>query len=135
MWISDLYEKDGRLLIRYAVRNHSSEPYSIDTPAVYQLDGVRSPQSLYGFINSQLGDEQAAKLKAKQQTPVKVLDGQTQPARIAPGEEAVGVVALQMASRTHPTILRLQFPSPSPKQSGDERSDGRRVQIDAFLVR
>src|SRR5436853_1655797 len=135
VWISDLYEKDGRLLIRYAVRNHSSEPYSIDTPAVYQLDGVRSPQSLYGFINSQLGDEQAAKLKAKQQTPVKVLDGQTQPARIAPGEEAVGVVALQMASRTHPTILRLQFPSPSPKQSGDERSDGRRVQIDAFLVR
>ena len=133
VWISDLYEKDGRLLIRYAVRNHSSEPYSIDTPAVYQLDGVRSPQSLYGFINSQLGDEQAAKLKAKQQTPVKVLDGQMQPTRIAPGEEAVGVVTLQMASSTHPTILRFQFPS--SKQSGDELSDDRRPQIDAFLVR
>ena len=133
VWISDLYEKDGRLLIRYAVRNHTSEPYSIDTPAVYQLDGVRSPQSLYGLINSQLGDEQAAKLKAKQQTPVKVLDGQMQPARIAPGEEAVGVVALQMALSTHPTILRFQFPG--PKRSGDELSDGRRAQIDAFLVR
>jgi hypothetical protein len=133
VWISDLYEKDGRLLIRYAVRNHSSEPYSIDTPAVYQLDEVHSPQSLYGLINSQLGDEQAAKLKAKQQTPVKVLDGQMQPTRIAPGEEAVGVVTLQMASSTHPTILRFQFPS--SKQSGDELSDDRRPQIDAFLVR
>ncbi len=133
VWISDLYEKDGRLLIRYAVRNHSSEPYSIDTPAVYQLDGVHSPQSLYGLINSQLGDEQAAKLKAKQQTPVKVLDGQMQPTRIAPGEEAVGVVTLQMASSTHPTILRFQFPS--PKQSETESSDSRRPQIDAFLVR
>lgn len=133
VWISDLYEKDGRLLIRYAVRNHTSEPYSIGTPAVYQLDGVRSPQSLYGLINSQLSDEQAAKLKAEQQTPVKVLDGQTQPARIAPGEEAVGVVALQMASRGTPTILRFQFPR--PKQSGDEPSDDRRLQIDAFLVR
>jgi hypothetical protein len=133
VWISDLYEKDGRLLIRYAVRNHSSEPYSIDTPAVYQLDGVRSPQSLYGFINSQLGDEQAAKLKAKQQIPVKVLAGQMQPARIAPGEEAVGVVALQAASSTRPTILRFQFPS--PKQSGDELSDSRQPQIEAFLVR
>ena len=133
VWISDLYEKDGRLLIRYAVSNHSSEPYSIDTPAVYQLDGVRSPQSLYGFINSQLGDEQAAKLKAKQLIPVKVLAGQMQPARIAPGEEAVGVVALQMTSSTHPTILRFQFPS--PKLSGDELSDSRRAQIDAFLVR
>jgi hypothetical protein len=133
VWISDLYEKDGRLLIRYAVRNHSSELYSIDTPVVYQLDGVHSPQSLYGLINSQLGDEQAAKLKAKQQTPVKVLDGQMQPTRIAPGEEAVGVVTLQMASSTHPTILRFQFPS--SKQSGDELSDDRRPQIDAFLVR
>ena len=133
VWISDLYEKDGRLLIRYAVRNHSSEPYSIDTPAVYQLDGVHSPRSLYGLINSQLGDEQAAKLKAKQQTPVKVLDGQMQPTRSAPGEEAVGVVTLQMASTTHPTILRFQFPS--SKQSGDELSYDRRPQIDAFLVR
>ena len=42
VWISDLYEKDGRLLIRYAVRNHGAQPYSIDTPQVYQLDGVRS---------------------------------------------------------------------------------------------
>ena len=133
VWISDLYEKDGRLLIRYAVRNHTSEPYSIDTPVVYQLDGVHSPRSLYGLINSQLGDEQAAKLKAKQQTPVKVLDGQMQPTRIAPGEEAVGVVTLQMASSIHPTILRFQFPA--PKQAGDELSADRRPQIDAFLVR
>jgi hypothetical protein len=133
IWISDLYEKDGRLLIRYAVRNHTSEPYSIDTPAVYQLDGVRSPQSLYGLTNSQLGDEQAAKLKAKQQIPVKVLDGQIEPTRIAPGEEAVGVVTLQMAASTHPTILRFQFPS--SKQSADDLSEDRRSQIDAFLVR
>jgi len=133
VWISDLYEKDGRLLVRYAVRNHTSEPYSIDTPAVYQLEGVHAPQSLYGFINSQLGDEQAAKLKPKQQVPVKVLGGQTQPARIAPGEEAVGVVALHAASSNYPTILRFEFPS--PQQSGDELSYRRQRQLDAFLVR
>jgi len=73
----DLYEKDGRLLIRYAVCNHGAQPYNIDTPQVYRLDGVRSPQSLYGFVNSQLGDEQIGKLKIKQETPVKVLDGRT----------------------------------------------------------
>ena len=70
---------------------------------------------------------------AKQEIPVKVLDGQIEPARVAPGEEAVGVVALQSVSGTHPTILRFQFPT--PKQSGDELSDDRRRQIDAFLVR
>ncbi len=133
VWISDLYEKDGRLSIRYAVRNQSSQPYFLDTPVVYELDGVHSPESLYGLANSQLGDEQAAKLKAKRQTPVKVLDGQMRPAQVAPGEEAVGVVTLQLASTTHPTVLRLQFPL--PKQSETELSDAGQPQVDAFLVR
>jgi hypothetical protein len=133
VWISDLYEKDGRLLIRYTVCNHGTEPYVIDTPLVYQLDGVRSAQSLYGLQNSQLGDEQAAKLKIKQETPVKVLDGQIQTVRIAPGEEAVGVVALAMASSAQPTVLRFQFPG--SKQSEDGLSNGQQMQIAAFLVR
>jgi len=133
VWISDLYEKDGRLLVRYTVCNHGTEPYAIDTPLVYQLDGVRSAQSLYGLQNSQLGDEQAAKLKIKQETPVKVLDGQMQTARIAPGEEAVGVVAIEVASSTNPTILRFQFPG--SKQSEDGLSNGPQTQIAAFLVR
>ena len=133
VWISDLYEKDGRLLIRYAVCNHGAQPYNFDTPQVYQLDGVRTSQSLYGFVNSQLGDEQIGKLKVKQETPVKVLDGQLQSGRIAPGEEVVGMVALQVASSPTPTILRLQFSNPN--QSGDTLNEGQRTQIAAFLVR
>ncbi len=133
VWISDLYEKDGRLLVRYTVCNHGTEPYAIETPLVYQLEGVRSAQSLYGLQNSQLGDEQAAKLKIKQETPVKVLDGQMQTARIAPGEETVGVVAIEVASNTNPTILRFQFPG--SKQSEDGVSNGPQTQIAAFLVR
>jgi hypothetical protein len=131
--ISDLYENDGRLLIRYAVSNHGSQPFSIDTPQVYQLDGVRSPQSLYAFVNSQLGDEQVSKLKVNQETPVRVLDGHIQSGRIAPGEQVVGVVALQMAASQSPTVLRLDFSSFNP--SGDDPHEGRQAQIAAFLVR
>src|SRR5215475_13206889 len=65
VWISDVYEKDGRLLVRYAVRNYTNEVYAVDRLTVYQLGGVRSPQSLYGLTNWQLSDEQAGKLKAK----------------------------------------------------------------------
>ncbi len=133
VWISDLYEKDGRLLIRYSVTNHGTEPYAIHTPDVYQLDGVRSAQSLYGLVNSQLGDEQVAKLKIKQQTPVMVLDGQLQSQQIAPGEQAVGIISLQMSPGTQPRILRLQFPS--PKSADDESNSGQKTQIAAFLVR
>ena len=133
VWISDVYEKDGSLLVRYAVRNYSSETYYVEKPAVYQLEGVRSQRSLYGLINSQLDDEQAGKLKAKRQIPVKVLDGQTQPERIAPGAEAVGVVRLQPASSTQPTILRFGFPT--AKQPDAELSEDPQPKINAFLVR
>jgi hypothetical protein len=129
VWISDLYEKDGRVVIRYAMRNHSAQPYSMNTPEVYQLNGVRSPESLYGMVNSQLGEQQVAKLKVKQQSPVRVLEGQVQSSQIAPGQEAVGVVALELASSTQPTVLRLQFANP------EQTEDGQHATIAAFLVR
>ena len=75
----------------------------------------------------------SAKLKIKQETPVKVLDGQLQSASIAPGEEVVGVVALQMASSPNPTVLRLQFPSANAIRRRFEQ--GQQTQIAAFLVR
>jgi hypothetical protein len=84
------------------------------------------------LTNSQLGDEQAARLKAKQQTPVKVLEGQLQSARISPGEEAFGVVALETSPHKEPTILRLQFPGPKPPEG---ISDPQPQQIAAYLVR
>ena len=133
VWISDLFEKDGRLLIRYAVSNHGSQAFFIDTPQVYQLDGVRSPQSLYPFVNSQLGDEQISKLKVTQETSLKVLDGHLQSGQIAPGEEVVGVIALQMEPSPNPTILRLDFPSRS--SAGSDSNEAKQGRVAAYLVR
>jgi len=133
VWISDLYERDGRLLIRYSVRNHSAQPYQIDNPHVYELDGVHSQQSLYGFVNSQLGDQQVSKLKIKQETPVRVLDGQLQSEQIAPGEEVAGVVAVQMASGSSPTVLRLDFPSLISARI--DQNQTKQAEVAAFVVR
>jgi hypothetical protein len=133
VWISNLFEKDGRLLIRYAVSNHGSQVFLIDTPQVYQLDGVRSPQSLYPFVNSQLGDEQISKLKVTQETSLKVLDGHLQSGQIAPGEEVVGVIALQMEPSPNPTILRLDFPSLS--SAGGDSNEAKQGRVAAYLVR
>jgi hypothetical protein len=93
---------------------------------------VRSEQSLYGFVNSQLGDEQISNLKIKQVTPVKVLDGQLQSEHIAAGEEVVGVLALQ-ASSSSPTVLRLDFPSLNT--TGADPNQSKQAQIAAFVVR
>jgi hypothetical protein len=121
--IRDLYEGDGRVLVRYAVRNRSSHAYDVTTPQVYALTGVHYPQSLYPLIGSQLGDQEAAHLTAKQQTTVPVLEGHVQTEHLAPGQESIGVVAVRLPSNTEPTILRFRF-------ANDERE-----QIAALLVR
>ena len=129
VWISDLYEKDGHLLVRYTVFNRGTETYSVNTPLVFQLDGVRSTQSLYGLTNSQLSDEQASKLKIKHRVPVKVLRQELQTEKIAPGEQATGIVSLEMASSSKPTVLSFQFP-------GGNKSGGQPGRpVTAYLVR
>ena len=129
VWISDLYEKDGHLLVRYTVFNRGTETYSVNAPLVFQLDGVRSMQSLYGLTNSQLSEEQASKLKIKHRIPVKVLKQELQSEKVAPGEHATGIVSLEIASSSEPTVLSFQFP-------GGDRSGGQSSQpITAYLVR
>jgi len=121
--IRDLYEGNGRLLVRYAVRNRGSHVYEMSEPQVYELTGVRYPQSLHPLVDSQLGDQESARVTAKQQTPVPVLESHLQSEHLGPGEESLGVVALRLPSGTRPMILRFQFPN-------DEKQ-----QISALLVR
>jgi hypothetical protein len=121
--IRDLYEKDGRLLVRYAVRNNSAHAYEVTTPSVYVLPGVRYPQSLYGLVDSQLGDREASRLEIKEQSPVSVIEGQVQSSHLQPGQQCLGLVALRVPPSKEPMVLRFQF-------ANDDRE-----QVAAFLVR
>jgi len=114
--IRDLYEKDGRLLVRYAVRNRGNHVYDVNAPQVFELTGVRYPQSLYLLVDSQLGDQESLRVTAKQQTPVPVLESHLQTEHLAPGEESLGVIALRLSSSTEPTILPFQFPNDNKQQ-------------------
>lgn len=121
--IRDLYEKDGRLLVRYAVRNNSAHAYEVTTPSVYVLPGVRYPQSLYGLVDSQLGDREASRLDIKKQSPVAVIEGHLQSSHLQPGQQCLGLVALRIPPAKEPMVLRFQF-------ANDDRE-----QVAAFLVR
>ena len=107
--INDLYEEDGHLLVRYTVFNNGRVTYSVAFPKVFRLDGVRSVHSLYGLVNSQLSDEQARKLKIKRQVPLTILKQKLQSQTIAPGATATGIVSLEVASTSEPTVLSFQF--------------------------
>lgn len=102
--------------MRYAVRNRGNHVYDVNAPQVYELTGVRYPQSLYPLVDSQLGDQESLRVTAKQQTPVPVLESHLQTEHLAPGEESLGVIALRLTSSTEPTILRFQFPNDDKQQ-------------------
>jgi hypothetical protein len=121
--IRDLYERDGRLLVRYAVRNNSTHTYEVTTPSVYVLPGARYPQSLYGLVDSQLGDREASRLEIKEQSPVPVIEGHVQSSRLEPGQQSLGLVALRVPPTKEPMVLRFQF------------ANDHREQVAAFLVR
>ena len=121
--IRDLYEGEGRVLVRYAVRNRGSHAYEVTTPKVFALTGAHYPQSLYSLVNAQLGDRESSRLTTKQETPVPVLEGHVQSSHLAPGQESLGVVAVRLPSTTEPTVLRFQF-------ANDDHE-----QVAAFLVR
>jgi len=114
--IRDLYEADGHVLVRYAVRNRGDHVYDVSTPQVYELTGVHYSQSLYTLVDAQLGDQEAARVTAKRQTQVPVLEGHVQTEHLAPGAESLGVVALHLPSSTEPTILRFQFANDDKQQ-------------------
>jgi SpoVK/Ycf46/Vps4 family AAA+-type ATPase len=121
--IRDLYERDGRLLVRYSIRNRGDHPYDVTTPHVFTLPGVRYPQSLYSLADSQLGDQEASRLDIKEQSQVPVLEARVQASHLEPGQQCLGVVALRVLPTKEPTVLRFQF-----------ANDGRE-QVAAFLVR
>jgi hypothetical protein len=127
--INDLYEKDGYLLVRYTVFNSGHHNYSVAPPKVFQLDGVRSAQSLYGLANSQLSEEQANKLKIKHRIPVKVVEQALHSNSIPPGLSATGIVWLEMASSSEPMVLSFQFSGKN--NAGDQPTRP----ITAYLVR
>src|SRR5262249_11944308 len=71
--ICDWYEKDDRVVIRYAIRNRGRRPYQFSTPQIYALKGVRYPQFLYTLIGSQLGEQESARIRTNEQNPITVL--------------------------------------------------------------
>jgi hypothetical protein len=123
VFLRDLYESDGRLFIRYTIRNQGNEPYQASAPQIYALANAKYPKSLYEMVNRQLADGEVGHLKIREQVPLETVNNELQASTVAPGEEIVGVIAVHAPPRTGPTVLRVQF-APDKKQ-----------EVAAFLVR
>ena len=121
--LHDHYEANGRLFVRYSLHNQGSGTYKAAAPQLYALNGATYPQSLYGLVDSQLNEDQISHLKVKEQVALETVNNQLSATTLAPGQEVIGVIAVQAPSRNAPAILRLRF----APNNNDE--------VSAFMVR
>jgi Conjugal transfer protein len=109
--VRDLYRKNDRLYLRYAVVNHSGAGYIPSRPAAWFLDGVRAQQSLISQGERQLGEKLARSVRAESATVVGVVDAD-QAAMVPAGGQGWGWLVLEETRSSSPdtvAVLRLQF--------------------------
>lgn len=109
--LEDVYKKDGRVYLRYAIANNGPRAYLPATPVISALKSPHTQQSLVGLRNVQLaGDFQ---IRWKDEAGVPVVHGEMQAPILRPGQTAQGVVAFDMpksAPSGQRTVLTLRFP-------------------------
>ena len=109
--LEDVYKKDQRVYLRYAIVNGGRTVYVPMAPAVFTLKSPRAPQSLITLANCQIaGDIQ---LRWKDEAPVPVVHAELQAPMVGPGQAAHGVVAFDLPQNSPPgerIVVTLRFP-------------------------
>jgi sulfur transfer complex TusBCD TusB component (DsrH family) len=122
--VRDLYRKNHRLYLRYAVVNHSGAGYLPIRPVAWFLEGIRAQQSLIPAGERQLGEKLARTVRADAATVVGVVDAD-QTAMVLAGGQGWGWLVLEETRPSSPdtvAVLRLQFAADS------------KGEVDALLV-
>src|ERR1017187_7982688 len=110
--VQDVYQKDGRVYLRYAIVNGGRTVYLSAAPEVFTLNSPRAPQSLIPLANSQLAADYQLKWKGEARVPVVHTELQTPVVR--PGQTAHGVIAFDLPTASEPgvrTVVKLAFPA------------------------
>ena len=107
--LRDLYEKDGKVYLRCAIHNSGTVAYQPGAPVVVSLKSPRSAQSLYAMSKTQLGE--SFRITAQAEEEVHVVHSEIEAPLVAPGEQTVGLLALEVPRSPGPTVLRLMFPA------------------------
>lgn len=110
--LQDVYQKDERVYVRYAIVNGGPTVYAPAQPEVFTLRSPRAPQSLIPLANTQLASDYP--LRWRDEARVPVLDAELKPGGVRPGQSAHGVIAFRLPPDRpagERTVVRLSFPA------------------------
>lgn len=108
--LRDVYERDDRLYLRYAIFNQSAQPYEPSRPAAWQVRVVKSPFSLIPLAGHQLSNRASRNLKIDSVEQLEILNAE-QVSLVEPGAQGIGWVSIRSKTvkRANNRVLRLNF--------------------------
>jgi hypothetical protein len=108
--VRDLYQRDGRLYLRYALINRSGHRYQQGQVAALQLVGAKSARSLIALDGHQLGERISRGLRFEVARQVSVVD-QSPVREIEAGGQAMGWLAVELPTvdEEDVSVLKVQF--------------------------
>ena len=109
LYLTDVVEHNGQIVIRYTIRNQTRKAYTPGTAQVATVNTPRFRQSLYSLADWQLGVDAASRLKSSGMTTVQVTSQQIQASRIEPGQQVSGIITIPAPVQETPTVLRFWF--------------------------
>ncbi len=110
--LQDVYQKDGRVYLRYAIVNGGRTVYLPAAPEVFTLKSPRAPQSLIPLANSQLASGYQLKWNGEARVPI--VHTELQVPVVRPGQTALGLIAFDLPRSGQPelrTVVKLAFPA------------------------
>lgn len=110
VYVTDLLEQDGTAFIRYTIRNGTKRGYVPGTPRSVAIKAPWFRESLYTLKGSELGSNEASRMKSRGETTLEVAKDTIRSSRLEPGQETAGMVAIKIPpERTEPLVVRLIF--------------------------
>jgi hypothetical protein len=109
--LKDIYRKDDRIYIRYAIQNNGRSTYVPGTPDVFTFRSPHSSSSLYALSQCQVVGG-GIRITSQGQAPVKVLNAEVHANAVAPGGTTSGLITFEWPPRTNgPAVVKFAFPS------------------------
>ncbi len=109
--VEEVLRLKDQLLIRFSLRNQSSDPFRVTMPDVFQPRPTETPVSLLSLRDHQLNQQTASRFKATKGSPIDVIQAAVVTPNLEPGQTTTGVITIGGSEQSAPALYELDFGS------------------------
>jgi hypothetical protein len=109
--IEEVLRSKDQLLIRFSLRNQSTDPFRVTTPDVFQPRPTVTPVSLLSLRDHQLSQQTVASFKAAKGFPIDVIQATVLTPNLEPGQATTGVITISGSEQSAPELYEIDFGS------------------------